>query len=98
MGWILTAESTHPTVANRLANRLPISSTVLWHLHRTQTGGDGGVPLSVRLVNETSDVTGGYGPAEESTRTGVHAESPEFSGGQLKLKRILRATERGVVD
>jgi IS605 OrfB family transposase len=51
------------------------------YLRRNQTGGDGGALLGVRLNSGTMNVNGGYSPAEESARTGVHAESHRFSGG-----------------
>jgi len=47
----------------------------LRHLRRNQTGGDEGAPVGVRLNSGTLNVNGGYSPAEESARTGVHAES-----------------------
>jgi len=53
----------------------------LRYLRRNQTGGDGGAPLGVRLNSGTLNVNGGYSPAEESARTGVHAESHGFSSG-----------------
>jgi putative transposase len=53
----------------------------LRYLRRNQTGGDGGAPLGVRLNSGTLNVNGGYSPAEESARTGVHAESHPFTGG-----------------
>ena len=53
----------------------------LRYLRRNQTGGDGGAPLGVCLNSGTLNVNGGYSPAEESARTGVHAESHRFSGG-----------------
>ena len=53
----------------------------LRYLRRNQTGGDGGAPLGVRLNSGTLNVNGGYSPADESARTGVHAESHRFSGG-----------------
>jgi IS605 OrfB family transposase len=53
----------------------------LRYLRRNQTGGGGGAPLGVRLNSGTVTVNGGYSPAEESARTGVHAESHRFSGG-----------------
>jgi len=53
----------------------------LRHLRRNQTGSDGGAPLGVRLNSGTLNVNGGYSPAEESARTGVHAESHDFSRG-----------------
>ncbi len=53
----------------------------LRYLRRNQTGGDGGAPLGVRLNSGTLNINGGYSPAEESVRTGVHAESHRFSGG-----------------
>ncbi|SNR75656.1 transposase, IS605 OrfB family, central region [Halorubrum ezzemoulense] len=48
----------------------------LRYLRRNQTGDDGGAPVGVRLNSGTLNVNGGYSPAEESARTGVHAESP----------------------
>ena len=53
----------------------------LRYLRRNQTGGDRGAPLGVRLNSGTMNVNGGYSPAEESARTGVHAESHDFSRG-----------------
>ena len=53
----------------------------LRYLRRNQTGGDRGAPLGVRLNSGTMKVNGGYSPAEESARTGVHAESHDFSRG-----------------
>jgi IS605 OrfB family transposase len=47
----------------------------LRYLRRNQTGGDGGALLGLRLNSGTLNVNGGYSPAEESARTGVHAES-----------------------
>jgi len=47
----------------------------LRYLRRNQTGGDEGAPLGVRLNSGMLNVNGGYSPAEESARTGVHAES-----------------------
>ncbi|MFW5950447.1 MAG: RNA-guided endonuclease TnpB family protein, partial [archaeon] len=46
-----------------------------------QTGGDGGAPLGVRLNSGTLNVNGGYSPASTEARTGVHAESHDFSRG-----------------
>jgi IS605 OrfB family transposase len=51
------------------------------HLRRHQTGGDGGAPLGVRLNSGTLNVNGGYSPAPDGARTGVHAESHGFSRG-----------------
>ena len=52
------------------------------YLRRNQTGGDGGAPLGVRLNSGTLNVNGEYeSPADSSARTGVHAESPPFTGG-----------------
>ncbi|MFB6299363.1 MAG: RNA-guided endonuclease TnpB family protein, partial [Halobacteriales archaeon] len=46
-----------------------------------QTGGDGGAPLGVRLNSGMMNVNSEYeSPAEESARTGVHAESHPFTG------------------
>jgi len=54
----------------------------LRYLRRNQTGGGEGAPLSVRLNSGMLNVNGEYdSPAEESARTGVHAESHRFSGG-----------------
>ena len=47
----------------------------LRYLRCNQTGGDGGAPLGVRLNSGTLNANGGYSPAEESARAGVHAES-----------------------
>ncbi|RZN63136.1 MAG: transposase, partial [Methanonatronarchaeia archaeon] len=47
----------------------------LRYLRRNQTGSGGGAPLAVRLNSGTLNVNGGYSPAEESARRGVHAES-----------------------
>ncbi|ERG89509.1 MAG: hypothetical protein J07HX5_01674, partial [halophilic archaeon J07HX5] len=41
-----------------------------------QTGASGGAPVSVRSNSGMLSVNGKYPPAEESARTGVHAESP----------------------
>jgi putative transposase len=49
----------------------------LRYLRGTQTEGDGGAPVGVRLNSGTLNVNGEYSPADtESARTGVHAESP----------------------
>jgi IS605 OrfB family transposase len=49
----------------------------LRYLRGTQTESDGGAPVGVRLNSGTLNVNGDYeSPAEESARTGVHAESP----------------------
>jgi len=53
----------------------------LRYLRRNQTGGDGGAPLGVRLNSGTLNVNGGYSPTEKSVKTGVHAESHDFSRG-----------------
>jgi IS605 OrfB family transposase len=54
----------------------------LRYLHRNQTGGDEGAPLGVRLNSGMVNVNGEYeSPAEDSARTGVHAESHPFAGG-----------------
>ncbi|MDS0252444.1 RNA-guided endonuclease InsQ/TnpB family protein [Haloarcula argentinensis] len=47
----------------------------LRYLRCNQIGGDGGAPLGVRLNSGTLNANGGYSPAEESARAGVHAES-----------------------
>ena len=52
----------------------------LRYLRRNQTGGDEGAPLGVRLNSGTLNVNGDYSPAEDSARTGVHAESHRLSG------------------
>jgi len=48
----------------------------LRYLRQRQTGADGGAPVGVRLNSGTLNVNGEYSPADESARTGVHAESP----------------------
>ncbi|GAA0263433.1 hypothetical protein GCM10009000_094660 [Halobacterium noricense] len=49
----------------------------LRYLRRTQTGSGGGAPVGVRLNSGMMNENGGYEPpAEESARSGVHAESP----------------------
>jgi IS605 OrfB family transposase len=48
----------------------------LRYLRGTQTESDGGAPVGVRLNSGTLNVNGEYSPADESARTGVHAESP----------------------
>ena len=54
----------------------------LRYLRRNQTGGDRGAPLGVRLNSGMVNVNGGYSPADsKSARTGVHAESHDFSRG-----------------
>jgi len=53
----------------------------LRYLRRNQTGGDGGAPLGVRLNSGIMNVNGGYSPASDEARTGVHAESHDFSRG-----------------
>jgi IS605 OrfB family transposase len=53
----------------------------LRYLRRNQTGGDGGAPLGVRLNSGIMNVNGGYSPASSEARTGVHAESHDFSRG-----------------
>jgi IS605 OrfB family transposase len=53
----------------------------LRYLRRNQTGSGGGAPLGVRLNSGMVNVNGGYSPAEESARTGVHAESHDFRRG-----------------
>jgi len=53
----------------------------LRYLRRNQTGGDEGAPLGVRLNSGMMNVNGGYSPADDSARTGVHAESHPFTGG-----------------
>jgi IS605 OrfB family transposase len=53
----------------------------LRYLRRNQTGGGEGAPLGVRLNSGTLNANGGYSPAEDSARTGVHAESHDFSWG-----------------
>jgi IS605 OrfB family transposase len=53
----------------------------LRYLRRHQTGDDGGAPLGVRLNSGTLNVNGGYSPASDEARTGVHAESHDFSRG-----------------
>jgi len=48
----------------------------LRYLRRSQTGGDEGAPLGVRLNSGMVNVNGEYdSPADVSARTGVHAES-----------------------
>ena len=48
----------------------------LRYLRRNQTGDGGGAPLGVRLNSGTLNVNGEYDPpADDSARTGVHAES-----------------------
>ena len=54
----------------------------LRYLRRNQIGGGEGAPLGVRLNSGTLNVNGEYeSPAEISARTGVHAESHDFSRG-----------------
>ncbi|QLG47831.1 RNA-guided endonuclease InsQ/TnpB family protein [Natrinema halophilum] len=53
----------------------------LRYLRRRQNAGDGGVPLGVRLNSGMMNVNGGYSPAATEARTGVHAESHDFSRG-----------------
>jgi len=53
----------------------------LRYLRRNQTGDGGGAPLGVRLNSGTLNVNGGYSPADDSARTGVHAESHPFTRG-----------------
>jgi putative transposase len=53
----------------------------LRYLRRNQTGGDEGAPLGVRLNSGTLNVNGDYSPASSEARTGVHAESHDFSRG-----------------
>ncbi len=54
----------------------------LRYLRRNQTGDGGGAPVGVALNSGTLKVNGEYyPPAEESARTGVHAETPPFRGG-----------------
>ena len=49
----------------------------LRYLRRNQTGDGGGAPVGVRLNSGTLNANGEYEPpADESTRAGVHAESP----------------------
>ena len=51
----------------------------LRYLRRNQTGSGGGAPVGVRLNSGTVNVNGEYEPpADESARTGVHAESPRL--------------------
>jgi len=49
----------------------------LRYLRCTQTGGDGGAPLGVRLNSGMVTVNGGYSPGSPEARTEVHAEIPE---------------------
>jgi IS605 OrfB family transposase len=54
----------------------------LRYLRRNQTGSGGGAPLGVRLNSGMLNVNGEYdSPADVSARTGVHAESHDFSRG-----------------
>jgi putative transposase len=54
----------------------------LRYLRRNQTGDDGGAPLGVRLNSGMVNVNGEHEPpADDSARTGVHAESHSFTGG-----------------
>jgi transposase len=54
----------------------------LRYLRRNESGGGEGAPLGVRLNSGTLNVNGEYeSPAEKSGRTGVHAESHDFSRG-----------------
>ena len=54
----------------------------LRYLRRNQTGGGEGAPLGVRLNSGTLNVNGEYeSPASIEARTGVHAESHDFSRG-----------------
>ena len=50
----------------------------LRYLRGTQTESDGGAPVGVRLNNGMLNVNGEYSPADNSVRTGVHAESPRL--------------------
>ena len=47
----------------------------LRYLRGTQTEGDGGAPVGVRLNSGTLNVNGEYSPTAPAVRTGVHAES-----------------------
>ena len=53
----------------------------LRYLRRNQTGAGGGAPLGVRLNSGMVNVNGGYSPAPDGARTGVHVESHRFRGG-----------------
>ncbi len=54
----------------------------LRYLRRNQTGDGGGAPLGVRLNSGMLNVNGAYDPpASSEARTGVHAESHDFSRG-----------------
>ena len=51
----------------------------LRYLRRNQTGSGRGAPVGVRLNSGTLNVNGEYeSPADDSARTGVHAESPRL--------------------
>jgi len=51
----------------------------LRYLRRNQTGSGGGAPVGVRLNSGTLNANGEFEPpADESARTGVHAESPRL--------------------
>ncbi|WP_436931839.1 RNA-guided endonuclease InsQ/TnpB family protein [Halosimplex halobium] len=52
----------------------------LRYLRRTQTGGDGGAPLGVRLNSGMLTVNGGYSPGSPEAGTEVHAETRERGG------------------
>ncbi|ERG99896.1 MAG: transposase [Haloquadratum sp. J07HQX50] len=58
----------------------------LQYLRRNQTGSGGGALVGVHLNNGTLNMDGGHSPAEESIRTGVHAESHDFTRGELKTE------------
>ena len=45
-------------------------------LRQNQTGAGGGALVGVRLNSGMVNVNGEYSPADDSARTGVHAESP----------------------
>jgi hypothetical protein len=75
---------THPTPREQAAS-LAYTNHKLYayeQLRRTQTGAGGGEPLGVRLTSGTLNVNGEYdSPANDTAKTGVHAESHPFTGG-----------------
>jgi hypothetical protein len=68
-------QAASPTVTN-------YKLCVYEQLRRTQTGAGGDEPLGVRLISGTLKVNGEYdSPADDTARSGVHAESPPSTGG-----------------
>ena len=73
----------------------------LRYLRRSQTGGNGGAPVGVRLNSGTLNVNGEYeSPAEVSARTGATLKAHRFSGGlayssstpRIRNKSLMRST------